>query len=291
MYRRPSRIIVPQYSPPAGLSLLACAELLGENKRGISAQIMELAVRGSVSVTRPTVPRTRRSGFVLTLTTSPLAHDDDERELLTALFDGGSPGATVSIARGRNKALSRRLRDPNRMAVVRLVKRGLVEPKSLQARIALAWRKQPTRPLVAAEPAIDHLWGLRDFIDLVEKDRFAALQSPDGAQLDTAGQYRLYERLLPYAVLFGVEAQWSRQLGIFAEQVRDGVPLDGVLDVLVNVVDLTRLADLGDLLQLGDLGDLANLADAGDLVDLGDTLEGVGAVFGGIVEFLGGLSP
>jgi hypothetical protein len=297
MYRRPTRIIVPQYSPPVGLSLLACAELLGENKRGIAAQLVDLAVRGAVSVSRPSQPPRRRTGFELTLQRSPFAYDDDERELLIALFDSREAGAKVTIARGRNRALGLRLRDPNRMAVVRLVKRGLVEPKTLKARLAMAWRKQPTRPLPAAQPAIDHLWGLRDFIDLVEKDRFAALQSPDGAHLDPAGQYRLYERLLPYAVLFGVEEQWAKQLGLFAEQVRDGIPLDGAFDLMVDLGDLARLADLGDLLQLvdmpdlSDLGDLGDVANAGDLVDLGGVLEGVGAVFGGIVEFLGNLSP
>jgi hypothetical protein len=290
MYRRPSRIIVPQYAPPAGLSLLACAELLGENRRGIAAQIMQFAVAGSVTVTPPRVTRTRRSGFVLTLNTSPLAHDDDERQLLSALFEGQSAGSTVTIARGRNKRLGQRLREPNRMAVVRLVQRGLVEPKSLRARVALAWRKQPTRPLSAAEPYIDHLWGVRDFIALVEKDRFAALQSPDGAQLDARGQYRLYEKLLPYAVLFGLEAEWAKQLGIFAEAIRDGIPLDGVLDIVLN----TELPDFGafaDLSNLGDFFDLGDAGDLGDLVDLGDVLDGVGAVFGGIIEFLGNISP
>lgn len=45
------------------------------------------------------------------------------------------------------------------------------------------------------------------------------LQSPEGAektQVDTADPkklVRLYERVLPYAVLFGQEKEWNKQLG------------------------------------------------------------------------------
>ncbi len=49
------------------------------------------------------------------------------------------------------------------------------------------------------------------------------LQSPDGAQKaqvdgsDTKQLVKLYERVLPYAVLFGQEKQWNKQLGKYYE--------------------------------------------------------------------------
>jgi uncharacterized membrane protein YgcG len=52
------------------------------------------------------------------------------------------------------------------------------------------------------------------------------LQSPEGAQrvdlTDRDAIVKLYERLLPYAVLWGVEDQWVQKLQ--AEYVASGVP-------------------------------------------------------------------
>ena len=52
------------------------------------------------------------------------------------------------------------------------------------------------------------------------------LQSPEGAEKldvtvsseDPKQLVKLYERVLPYAVLFGLEKQWSQQLGAYYEQ-------------------------------------------------------------------------
>ena len=59
MFPRPDRIIVPQYEPTPGLSLVAAAELLGESRRAVAAQLVDLAVRGVVAVSR------QKRGFVL----------------------------------------------------------------------------------------------------------------------------------------------------------------------------------------------------------------------------------
>jgi uncharacterized membrane protein YhaH (DUF805 family) len=104
------------------------------------------------------------------------------------------------------------------------------------------------RPLTEAGRAIrDHLEGLRLYIRLAEADRLRVLQSPSGAlrvdrpaaasvaagsdasmhgvapqdavrALDPAVVLKLNERLLPYAVLFGQERQWSRELATLYEQ-------------------------------------------------------------------------
>ncbi|WP_227497101.1 DUF2207 domain-containing protein [Planctomonas psychrotolerans] len=97
----------------------------------------------------------------------------------------------------------------------------------------------------------DHLLGLRDYLELAEADRFRMLQSPlgaerssdrahagrvawrrdagraagrgsdasasagttaDGGAADEQQVVRLYERLLPYAVLWGIEEQWAEEL-------------------------------------------------------------------------------
>ena len=65
----------------------------------------------------------------------------------------------------------------------------------------------------------DHLKGLELYIRLAEADRLAMLQSPTGAQrkaiapADPRMVLDIYEKLLPYAVLFGLEKQWAIELG------------------------------------------------------------------------------
>jgi hypothetical protein len=66
----------------------------------------------------------------------------------------------------------------------------------------------------------DHLRGLKVFIEWAEADRIRMLQSPQGAervQVDTTDRrvmLRLYEALLPYAVVFGQEKEWARELAV-----------------------------------------------------------------------------
>lgn len=73
---------------------------------------------------------------------------------------------------------------------------------------------------------VDHLEGLKSYIQLVEAERLQVLQSPEGAQtnpVDTNDKQqivKLYEELLPYAVLFGQEKQWSRQLSVYYNEAR-----------------------------------------------------------------------
>jgi uncharacterized membrane protein YgcG len=67
----------------------------------------------------------------------------------------------------------------------------------------------------------DYLEGLKVYISLAEVDRLRFLQSPDGALTtpiatdDTAQLVKLTERVLPYAMLFGLEKEWAKQLGSY----------------------------------------------------------------------------
>ncbi|HRQ86914.1 MAG TPA: DUF2207 domain-containing protein, partial [Candidatus Saccharibacteria bacterium] len=66
----------------------------------------------------------------------------------------------------------------------------------------------------------EYLDGLEMYIKLAEKDRLKALQSPEGAQKssidtdDSKQMVRLYERVLPYAILFGLETEWAKVLEV-----------------------------------------------------------------------------
>lgn len=281
MYPRPKRLIIAQYSAPPFISLIAAAELLGEGKRAIAAQVVDLAVRKVISVSRDKGAG-KKSGFTLTVTGDVASEQPDEQAILTALFTTPQLGATRYVAPRRNKALGVALQGPHRFAVARLIRAGLAREKSLLIKIFQPWRKQPVVPTQAGEPIVDHLWGIHDYVKLAEKDRFAMLQSPEGATRTPLGELevlKLYERLLPYAVLFGLEKQWMAELDLRA---RDLAP--ELLDTIGTVADVAYVA-----VSVAELAvDLGNLV---ELVDVADVLDGVGAVFGGIAEFLGSLSP
>lgn len=138
-----------------------------------------------------------------------------------------------------------------------------------------SWR----RFLPPARPRREHLDGLRQYLELAEADRLRVLQSPTGADLvPTDGEdpalarYHLHERLLPYAVLFGIEREWIRQLKLEHDELvtRDpGLVVDGV-DAVHDVA--MALESAGGAVQL--------TAAVGDLVDgTGAVLDGVGGIF------------
>lgn len=81
---------------------------------------------------------------------------------------------------------------------------------------------RPWKLTAAGTAAREHLQGLRLFIDVAEERRLQVLQSATGTQrrpMPTGAELvHLYERLLPYAELFGLEKSWSRELGALYER-------------------------------------------------------------------------
>lgn len=67
----------------------------------------------------------------------------------------------------------------------------------------------------------NYLLGMRMYLELAEKERLRMLQSPDGAERidvgDTRQVIKLYEKLLPFAVIWGVEDQWMHELAVHAQ--------------------------------------------------------------------------
>jgi uncharacterized membrane protein YgcG len=70
----------------------------------------------------------------------------------------------------------------------------------------------------------EHLEGLKLYIGTAEKDRFEFLQSVKGAERvaipekDNASKIKLFEDLLPYAMLFKMEKSWAKQFeGIYVQ--------------------------------------------------------------------------
>jgi uncharacterized membrane protein YgcG len=70
----------------------------------------------------------------------------------------------------------------------------------------------------------DYLKGLKMYMKLAEAERIRQLQSPDGAAKsgvdpsDPKQLVKLYEHLLPYAILFGIEKAWIKEFALLYEQ-------------------------------------------------------------------------
>jgi hypothetical protein len=288
VYSRPSRLIITQYTRPPFMSLVAAAELLGAGKQAVAAQVVDLAVRRVISISRA-AGAGRRSGFVLTLIRNVANEGLDEQAFLATLFGPGAAiGSAIRLLPGRNRELGAALREPHRYAVGRLVVAGLARETNLALKLLMPWRRQPVAPTERAYPIVDHLWGVRDYIKLAEKDRFAMLQSPEGAErtrLNALDVLRLNEKLLPFAVLFGLEKQWMKELDLQYRSLPAEAYAGFELTVDLPLDGMVQLVDLGDLFGEIDLSEL------GDVVDAAGVLDGVGAIFGGIAEFIGSLSP
>ena len=54
--------------------------------------------------------------------------------------------------------------------------------------------------------------GLKLYIGMAEADRLKMLQSVEGADTSAEGIVRLYEKLLPYAAVFGLEESWMNEM-------------------------------------------------------------------------------
>ena len=148
------------------------------------------------------------------------------------------------------------------------------------------WRKY----LPAGQAKREHLAGLRRYLALAEADRLRVLQSPSGAELraDVPGaavpaaqgsrasaspagptatahppetappaeplaRFHLHERLLPYAVLFGLEREWVAKLKLEAAAVHTpGADLGDIAAVTIDIADALDAA--GGVLQLAAVG-------------------------------------
>lgn len=256
-------IIIPQYTVPKDLNLLESADLIGRRWTGVPAQIVSFAVRGKLRILDYPVTNSGAKYTLQLLDVSGV--DDQERDLLVAVFGGLTIGAVQEVgvvddvaaraisavaADSRRRVLNRGFKKKRKswigfalagvMAVLTLVALGLAIASfefrspgglgyfaffftflAIPICIGFAWRPAVLTPSGAERN--DYLLGMRDYLQLAEADRFRMLQSPEGAErvraegFDIANpvdKVKLYEKLLPFAVLWGVEREWARELTI-----------------------------------------------------------------------------
>jgi hypothetical protein len=91
---------------------------------------------------------------------------------------------------------------------------------------AISWVILLRSPLTAKGSELrDYLQGVKLYLTVAGEERLRVLQSPEGAEktpsdsLNDGQIVEIYEKLLPLAVLWGVEKEWAKVLGTSYEQI------------------------------------------------------------------------
>lgn len=265
------RAIIAQYEPPAELNVAVAAQLLRQQRKTMTATLLDLAVRRKIRLLHHA--ETDQYG-IAALDQTGL--DSLETRTYARLFTGSGTADASQIARDTavwfnptSTRLGDAAADLTKRAAAELTKRALTRPHNgsgvaiVIALLIVALVLPVLHTIIVGQPALmtvllavginalvwliilvafvlgrqrrlthegavllDHLQGLREYIRLAEADRIRMLQSVSGAEVDTASIVNVYERLLPYAVLFGFEQEWQSEL---ARYYREATP-DWVYD-------------------------------------------------------------
>ena len=252
-------IIVPQYSPPDGIDIMAAAELIGKPSTRIPAQLVSMAVRGKTKLLGYPVDSARSADYSVQLV-DRTGLTGYEPLVIDALFGDKKVGATRDLKRYGDTALADKLQGVLDLVPVWLEDNGAYAGTQRTVGSVVTLVITAALFLVALVAAIsggsgglafafvsllaggigviaalvglggvkklsdkgaawnDYLLGMRMYMQLAEQDRLRVLQSPKGAERIDVGDgtqlVKLYEKLLPWAIIWGIEDQWSKVLEI-----------------------------------------------------------------------------
>lgn len=239
--------IIPEYIPPSDASVQVSATLMSSLST-FTAQMIDFAVRHYIKITE-----TKSKGLLSNAEyefeiIKPI--DDlraEEQEILNDIFNGAMIGSKVSTTTlKKDYKLSMRMVDnPKKLQDLMRGSYGLrmrdeqkskwfkqfgfiflgisivlLSPTLLLAALVALIMSYTLWPLTDKGLALyRYLEGLKLYISVAEEERLKMLQSPEGAekvQIDGSDKkqlVKLYERVLPYAILFGQEKEWNKQIG------------------------------------------------------------------------------
>lgn len=250
--RRATGIVVAQFDVPDDLPPLVAAPLIPGAPNPVPAELVHLAVRGAIRLEeqdgdRPAVRLVDRGAAVAPLdqaTVDAVFTDDRTVRRIPRKSTKFAKRMERLVKRGESEAKSRgwTTKERSRGAVVF----GWIAIALLAATMAMfIWASTFDRDLLplgiiammvafvavlitsfvafsrhtvltpAGAEQHEYLLGVKEFIRVAEADRLRMLQSYQGAERRSYGTVdvvHLYERLLPYAMLFGEEKSWTSVL-------------------------------------------------------------------------------
>lgn len=252
--RKERGTIVAEYLPPSDASVTTSAAIIGTQKV-FAAQLIDLAVRHYLKIYETKAKSLwSYAKYDIEVIKDPSELRSEEQELLSDIFGHlPSVGERLALESLKNNfAASARLSDNStklakliresyglrekndarrawfRRAALVLVIIGVWLPPFLLASLIALVCALTLWPLTDKGLALSrYLEGLKLYIKVAEIERLRMLQSPEGAVKvgpvsadDPAQLVKLYERVLPYAILFGQEKQWNNQLGHYYESLQ-----------------------------------------------------------------------
>lgn len=220
------------------------------SSQAISAGIIELAVQGYIQISEIEKSGflSKSTDYQLKIVKDTHTLAKEQKDVLEALFDKTSTGTTTLISTKKNK-LYGTIKNLNTYLAENLTTNGYfaTNPQKARSRFLIPAvltlvsafilffliplgiglllsgvvmfvfsNLMPARSPKGVETR-DYLLGLKSYIDLAEADRLKYLQSPEGVEKtpistdDPTQLIKLFENLLPYAILFGLEKEWAKQ--------------------------------------------------------------------------------
>jgi uncharacterized membrane protein YgcG len=249
--------IVPEYLPPKDTSITVAGSIAQKAGPVFSAQLLDLAIRGYLRIYQ-TRPKSffRKAQYEIEIISDIASLHDEEQEILRDIFPATTVGTRLSLEQLRKQPMqvAKNFQDNDKKLEANL--RGAYAIRSRDP-VATAWFRRvgkicavlavPTLsiPLIVVAagafilsyvlwPLTDkglalsrYLEGMKLYIKTAEMDRIRMLQSPEGAEKigmpidtnDNSLMVKLYERMLPYAVLFRLEKDWNQNLGQYYERL------------------------------------------------------------------------
>ncbi len=248
--------IVAEYIPPKDASVVVSSQVVTTSAFTFSAQLIDLAVRHFISIveTKPKGTWTAAEyDIVIQSDLSPL--HEEEKEIISDMFGRlPVPGDRLALSKLKSDMSysMRTLDNDKKLKVLLNSTYGISEKSPKASKLFYGWAIAllifavlslsialgiaalvvwvyglVLRPLTDRGLQLRrYVLGLSKYIKASEAERLAFLQGPDTAQkvgyyvdMNNQGQIvKLYERSLPYAILFGYEKQWAKRLGDFYQQ-------------------------------------------------------------------------
>lgn len=248
------KTIITEFIPPKNTSVSVSAEVLNAKNKVMASQILDLAVRHFIKIYE--IKKTSFFGkddYEIEIIKNVNELKTEELEVLLDIYSKvPEEGDRISLSSiSKNYFVTKNLADNSKkvrdLNIDTYMLRGKNPDKSSwfkRSGIVFLILALPILNIfflilgliliimgVALKPLTDrglvlarYLDGLKQYIKVAEVDRIKALQSPEGAEKvgsvdpnDKAQLIKLYERVLPYAVLFGLEKSWSKQIGDYYE--------------------------------------------------------------------------
>jgi len=242
--------IIPEYLPPKDLSVLGSSAIIHEGfeNKALTAQIIDLAVRHYLKIYEVKQAKILKDKITydIELTTDPKDLRPEELAVLNLLFsDTLVVGTKVSLDQLAGKlyagaanigdSVNQQLAESGSFradpadakssfyvaGIILLGTGSFTFPYAVGFIVAgvillISAKFMPARTKFGVQQK-EYLLGLKLYMHYAETDRLKFLQSPHGEGTekidvtDTTQLIKLYERLLPYAMLFGIEKDWAKE--------------------------------------------------------------------------------